>query len=306
VLDGAVIEDARVTGLKVAAVTRDQALRLELARAFDGPPLVVGDAARVAAERRGRGRIRARRRGARRSRLRSRGSAHGRRRGGCSCAERAVGPHPGGRRQRRNGKHHSRAALGGRLGSIVAHLRGRGGGQGWDHLQARPRRRSRQLGRCWFRSPPARSCDPACRGFRALLAPRAPASGQLAAVVESAQEEFPTVVVDAPFCCAWPLFPEGVGTGVVVMSPTPTSARRTKDFLDARSGSSWAIVANRLGPGGETTRTELERMLARRIALELPCTPALRDAEDEGRLLRSSWTRYARAVTKLARALTPA
>lgn len=65
----------------------------------------------------------------------------------------------------------------------------------------------------------------------------------------------------------------------------------------------WAVVCNRLGPGGEMTRTELERIVEHRIGLELPCTPALRDAEDEGKLLGLRVSRYSRRVVQLARAL---
>ena len=140
-------------------------------------------------------------------------------------------------------------------------------------------------------------------GFRALLAPPTWKRDLFGDVAAAAQRVFDTLIVDAPFCCPWPLFPEDAFTGVVVMSPTVPSAHRTRSLLDGHPDTSWAIVSNRLGPGGETTRTELEGTLERRIAVELPCTPALRDAEDEGRLLSTGWTRYWRAVVRLSKAL---
>jgi hypothetical protein len=70
------------------------------------------------------------------------------------------------------------------------------------------------------------------------------------------------------------------------------------------SRSPWAVVTNKLGPGGETTRAELQELLGGRpIAIELPCCPALRDAEDDARLLASDRHRWRRAVKRLAAAL---
>lgn len=87
---------------------------------------------------------------------------------------------------------------------------------------------------------------------------------------------------------------------VAVIQPTTPHARRAVSlFADAQPT---VIVANRLGRGGETTRRDVERILSRRVALELPHTPALRDAEDDG-LLVPKWTRWWAGVRRLARAL---
>lgn len=147
------------------------------------------------------------------------------------------------------------------------------------------------------------SALPVSAGFRALLAPQTWGSKEFRAAVARAQASFEATILDAPFSCPWPLLPEGPFMGVVVMSPTVPSAHRTRAFLDGHCETTWAIVGNRLGSGGEMTRMELERILERKIALQLPCTPALRDAEDEGRLAWPAWSRYARSVVRLARAL---
>ncbi len=144
---------------------------------------------------------------------------------------------------------------------------------------------------------------PLPHGFRALFAPQSWAGDPFGHAVTRAQARFETVVIDAPFSCPWPLVPEGAATGVLVMSPTLPSAHRTRAFLDEHCSTMWAVVCNRLGPGGEMTRTELERIVEHRIGLELPCTPALRDAEDEGKLLGLRVSRYSRRVVQLARAL---
>jgi hypothetical protein len=144
---------------------------------------------------------------------------------------------------------------------------------------------------------------PVSGGFRILLAPQAWAGEELRTALRAARAAFDAVIVDVPFSCPWPLVPGEPFTGIVVMTPTVPSAHRTRAFLEVHCDGSWTVVANRVGAGGETTRVELQGILERKIALELPCTPGLRDAEDEGRLLRPGVSRYARNVARLARAL---
>ena len=126
-----------------------------------------------------------------------------------------------------------------------------------------------------------------CRGgFRLLCAP-----DPSTAPMEALGDRFDLVVVDgvpAHEC------------DVVVLQPTVPQARRLKAQLsDVRS---LPIVSNRLGRGGESTRRALEGILGRRIALELPHTPSLRDAEDTGNLV-PTWTRWWHGIERLARAL---
>lgn len=108
---------------------------------------------------------------------------------------------------------------------------------------------------------------------------------------------FERVVIDAAGATIEEM--QDVDAAVAVCSPSPQGARRCRLLLAAHPDLRWHIVANRLGPGGETTRSQFER-LAGCPAIELPCCPALRDAEDEGRLLRRRWTRWSRSVEKVA------
>ena len=125
-----------------------------------------------------------------------------------------------------------------------------------------------------------------CRGFRLLCAPDLGAYE-----IQALKSHFGLVVVDG----ALPR-----ESDVVVLQPTIPQARRLKALLT--DGGSPVIVTNRLGRGGESTRRVIESILRRRIALELPPTPSLRDAEDTGRLV-PTWTRWWRAMERLARAL---
>lgn len=89
---------------------------------------------------------------------------------------------------------------------------------------------------------------------------------------------------------------------VMVIAPTLPSAHAASRLLESLPEARWAVVANRVGPGGETTRAELQRILGRRIGLELPCSRALRDAEGERRLT-ASWSLWWRRLHGLADAL---
>lgn len=51
------------------------------------------------------------------------------------------------------------------------------------------------------------------------------------------------------------------------------------------------------------TRSALERILERSVALELPCAAALRDAEDDARLVTTGFSRWLRAIDRLCKAL---
>lgn len=90
---------------------------------------------------------------------------------------------------------------------------------------------------------------------------------------------------------------------IVVTTPTRPSCLAARELVERWPAARWTVVVNRLGPGGQLMRGALERLLGRRVAIELPCCPALRDAEDEGRLLTGSWRRWTRGITRLAAAL---
>ena len=134
-------------------------------------------------------------------------------------------------------------------------------------------------------------------GFRVACAGEA----ELGAMTEGLAHRFASIVVDggrAPISSVI----DRSDACVLVLSPTVPSARIAAGVLDAFPDHPWAVVTNRLGPGGETGSAELQRILRRRITLQLPCSRALRDAEGEGRLV-PSWVPWRRRVDRLARAL---
>src|SRR5680860_358273 len=158
-----------------------------------------------------------------------------------------------------------------------------------------------------------RSCAlPTPGGFRALFSPlpgslgsaenetRRPEEGVLLA---QARSLFGAVVADVSSPRVFERTAPHCGVAVLVLSPTRPAAVRARSLLETWPALTWMVVTNRMGPGGETTRSELEHILGRRISLELLCAPSLRDAEDDGRLLASGLSRWIRRVERLARAL---
>ena len=108
---------------------------------------------------------------------------------------------------------------------------------------------------------------------------------------------FDRAVIDAPAGSLASL--NVVDRWVLVCPPTPSGIRRTTALFAEHPDPTWSVVVNRSGPGGETTRSQIERALGM-PALELPCCAALRDAEDEGRLLARGWSRWTRGISRLA------
>ena len=143
---------------------------------------------------------------------------------------------------------------------------------------------------------------PVTGGFR-VVAPDLGTSEALEDLIEKAAGAFDVVVADAPEGIALDAALTRSSLGVVVVQATIPGARRAAAFCARRQGIRWAVVANRLGGGGEATLERLRRISGRHIALELPCTPSLRDAEDKGGLLPLRWSRWSRRIDALARAL---
>jgi hypothetical protein len=137
-------------------------------------------------------------------------------------------------------------------------------------------------------------------GFRALFA--SPEGGDTVLFMKRARRAFDIVVVDAVAEAATEVLPDAEAA-VLITAPTVPSAHRAAAVLEAWPDLDWALVTNRAGPGGETTRNQLAGILKRRITLELPCCASLRDAEDDGRLVSLRWSRYGRAVARLAQGL---
>ncbi len=143
---------------------------------------------------------------------------------------------------------------------------------------------------------------PVADGFHVSLAPRDESQETLQASVERLVARYELVVVDGGVGeTSFPLSPDDVR--VVVIPATVPGMLRARPLLDASPDARCATVVNRLGPGSDVTMIELQRILGHRISLELPCTPALRDAEDEGRLIARGWTRWYRSIERLARVL---
>lgn len=147
---------------------------------------------------------------------------------------------------------------------------------------------------------------PVAPGFRVLLAPRRRGAADRHLIPARAAESFERVIVDAPpGDYVRPLIEDAYCAVLVVPSTIP-SARRAHEFLAAHPDARWAVVVNRLGPGGEVTRSGLRRVIGCRIAVELPCCPSLRDREDEAALLSAPWLRWARGIRRLYDALEKA
>ncbi len=135
-------------------------------------------------------------------------------------------------------------------------------------------------------------------GFKLIsLAPGASAS-----ILERALVTTPRVVIDAPPDALSGVV-ERCDAGVLVMQPTVTSAAGAIRVLDEHPDLPWALVSNRVGPGGETSRAELQRAVGRRVTMELPCSRAVRDAEGDKRLVTAPWSRWRTKVLRLAGAL---
>lgn len=141
------------------------------------------------------------------------------------------------------------------------------------------------------------SVVPVPGGFKAVAAE----PDQLVGTVSRLADRFDSVVADAKDPMLSSLL-HRCDAAVLVLNPTIPSARRAAELLDAWPDCPWAVVTNRLGPGGETTAGDLQSILGCRICLELPCSRGLRDAEGESRLL-SPWLPWRRRVSRLARAL---
>jgi hypothetical protein len=144
------------------------------------------------------------------------------------------------------------------------------------------------------------AAHPVRGGFRIVLARRCEQG--VREIKNECSGSFARLVMDRPSPLASADLPNIAGA-VLVMSPAPSSIARARELIAHHGDASWALVLNRQGPGGETTRAQIERSLGQRIAVELPCTPSLRDAEERGRLLSSNWFRYVRRVDALCGAL---
>jgi len=142
---------------------------------------------------------------------------------------------------------------------------------------------------------------PAAGGFRALLASR---GGVVPGdVVAGACRGFEFVIVDAnEDHLDSPTQAEDI-LAVMVVPPTRVGARRARATLAARAEVGWALITNRTGPGGDLGMAELQEAIAHPVLDHLPFTPRLRGAEDDGALLQSRLSLWTRKIDRLALAL---
>ena len=149
----------------------------------------------------------------------------------------------------------------------------------------------------------ALSSVPVAPGLRAFVAPASDTQVRPAGLLEGVRSRFESVVVDVPHERLEPEVAATADSIIVVLSPCLPHAHRGARILQEVAPGRVAVIANRLGPGGETTRTQIESILGRKVALELPTCPGLRDAEGRASLVSLSWTRWGRALVRLSRAL---
>lgn len=139
-------------------------------------------------------------------------------------------------------------------------------------------------------------------GIRVLRAPR-PCPPPDAFPLAEARAAFDRVVLDTGARRDLDSILVSCNAALVVTTPTRPAALAARALVEAFEDVRWTVVVNRTGPGGQIMRGGLEELLGRRVAIELPCCPALRDAEDEARLLTGSWHRWLRGVSRLGKAL---
>lgn len=138
---------------------------------------------------------------------------------------------------------------------------------------------------------------PVAGGFR-MVASREPCVDISLRLARTSADK---VVVDAPPEVLGELEP--TGRVVCVMTPTLPSVHKAARLMARHPGLAWLPVTNRTGPGSELTPVDIERILGRRLTLELPCSPGLRDAEDELGLLSARFSPWRIGVQRLAAAL---
>ncbi len=148
-----------------------------------------------------------------------------------------------------------------------------------------------------------RAALPVPGGFRVLASPGGIGPPDVGALLGAAGAHFGCIVVDMGRVSA---VPDLLGTAdavVLVLAPSAPSARRGRIVLDGLTCGRVAIVINRVGPGGEMTKAEIQSIIGRKVALELPCERRLRDAEDDDRLLSAYWSRWEHGIHRLWRTL---
>jgi hypothetical protein len=142
---------------------------------------------------------------------------------------------------------------------------------------------------------------PVAGGFRALLAARGDDPPE--DLLLRSAEAFDRIVVDCPPDDPLDDTLSRAACAVVVIPASGLGIRRLDQVLPHFEGLPVALVVNRTGPGSDVTRSNFTRLAGHRCALELPCCGRLREAEDEGRLFTSPFSRWKWSMARLARVL---
>jgi hypothetical protein len=148
---------------------------------------------------------------------------------------------------------------------------------------------ARRLGCPPFEGDARMKARPVSGGFRLI-------EGELPRI----EGEAGRVIVDGP---GQAVLTAGCSKHVIVVPSGRVGLERAREVLSDLGSTSSAIIVNRTGWGGELSRTAIHRLLGHRIALELPPSPALRDAEDRSELLTSFLSPWLNRIRRLARAL---
>jgi MinD-like ATPase involved in chromosome partitioning or flagellar assembly len=151
------------------------------------------------------------------------------------------------------------------------------------------------------------SSIPVPGNFRVLVAPSSVAPAPpMPEVVGHAAAGFERVIVDLPPGeLELPSIEAPCDALVVVVAASSQGVDRAGCFARSLSGfTRVAFVINRLGRGSDVTTSALREELGHPVAIELPHSPSLRDAEDEHRLLTRPWSRWNRRIEALAKSLS--
>lgn len=152
------------------------------------------------------------------------------------------------------------------------------------------------------RPPSLSAALPHAAGFRLYLAPP-DGDGDPSPVVSAAWMRHEFVLVDAPEGDWRDLALSMCSSAILVIPPSHQGIAHARSVLEEYPTVTWSCVVNRLGTGGEFTARHVSHALDRSVSVELPCSPYLRDREDQHRLLTVRWSRYFRRTLRVASAL---
>ena len=140
---------------------------------------------------------------------------------------------------------------------------------------------------------------PYSAGFRIFLAP-SDGDGDAASALRDASKRADHLIVDAP-AGPWRDYAlKSCSSAILVVPPSHQGIADARRILHQHPEVRWTCVVVRVGAGGELTARHVARDLGHPVAVEFPCSPFLRDREDDHRLLTERWSRYFRRTMRLA------